>query len=489
MIKTISHFIKNIGFNMIADLSTKLVNSVLILLLSHYLGVEAMGSYSVAHTFFSFGLLFSYWGFGNLLTREVAKDRQSYSKFLSNFGVIRIVFGIISIVAINMISAQLDYTQQTHQAITILSFGILANTLINLINALFIAFEELKYLSIISFTVSILRLITSFLVLQFGGSVSTVMIFYTITEYASLLISAIFASHFLNTFHFEFNFKFSLDQIARAFPFFWIAILVILDSRVEILIISLFFNETLVGYYTAMNTIIGGVSLFSEGLRNAVFPIFARYQIEAPERLGEMLLMLGKYILLITFPVTIIVFFLAEPIVFLLFDPGYGTTVSLLKIVIWSFIGYSLTVVAIRLLMVHNLEKKVVLSLFVSGTLTVVLNLLLAPQLGVSGIAIARLVTTYALLFLCLYFLDKQGYKMIDLSVLARIVAASAALFITVSFLQSANLYLSLLAGLVLFAGIIWLTRVIQPKDIKLWKDVIRAILNRSNKTEVQTKS
>jgi len=463
---------------MVADLSSKLVNSLLILLLSHFLGVSAMGSYSVAHTFYSFGLLFTYWGFGNLLTREVARNRHNYSKYISSFGIIRIFFATIAILVINIIAINLDYSERTRLAIQIISIGILANAIINLIYALFIAFEELKYLSVISLIVSIIRIFVSFLVLKLGGSVVTVAIFYTVMEFASLLISLALASSFVKDFQFDFDFKFSIRQIIQAFPFFWIAILVILDSRLEIIIISIFFNETSVGYYTAMNTIIGGVALFSEGIRNAVFPILARYQIQAPEKVGGMVLMLGKYITLVTFPISIGVFFFAEKIIYLFFSDDFMVSITLLQIVIWSFIGYSLTVVAIRLLMVHNKENQVVLSLLISGIITIVFDILLAPLYGVVGIAIVRLITSYVLLLLCAYFLYKLGYRIIDLSSLFRIIIASGILFLTAYFLFPLNPYLGIFLGYALFGSIIWLTKVIKSKDIILWKDIFYNIFN-----------
>jgi len=479
LIKTVSTFIKNIGFNMVADLSTKLVNSILILLLSHFLGVAAMGSYSVAHTYFTFGLLFSYWGLGNLLTREVARSRDNYHQYLSNFSIIRLTFAAVSILIINLIMTRFDYTQQTQVTIQIISIAILAGTIINLINALFIAFEELKYLSAISLTVSLLRIAVSYLVLRLGGGLLAIAISYTALEVLSLAISMAFAAHILKDFKFAFDLKFCINQIIKAFPFFWIALLVIFDSRIEILIISFFFNETQVGYYTAMNTLIGGVALFSEAIRNAVFPILARYQLQAPEKVPGMILMLGKYISLITFPIAISIFFFAEKLTFLFFDPGYTISVTLLQIVIWTFIGYSLTVVAIRLLMVHDKEKQVVLSLFISGALTLTASFLLAPRWGITGIAIIRLVTSYVLFFLCIFFISKQGYRIIEFSVLLRILFASLALFFTTYFLFPLNPYLSLLVGLSVYGGIVWLTRVIDSQDIKLWKDIFSNIFTR----------
>lgn len=486
MIKTISLFLKNIGFNMIADLSNKLVNSVLILMLSHFLGVIAMGSYSVAHTFFSFGLMFSYWGFGNLLTREVARDRTTYSKYLTNFSAIRIVFAIIVIAAINIIVINLDYIEQTKAAIQIISIGILANTIINLIFALFIAFEEIKFLSAISLTISIVRLITFYLVLKLGGRVVTIAVFYTITEFLSLSISLFVAKYLLKEFHIEFDIKFCFQQIVKAFPFFWIAVLVILDSRFEILIISLIFNETAVGYYTAMNTIIGALALFSEGLRNAVFPLFARYQIYNPVQLRKMVVFLVKYIMLVTLPIVVIFYFLSEEVTLLLFGSGYQISADIFRITVWTFTGYSLTVVAIRLLMVHDKERQVVQSLFVSGILTIILNILITPKVGLIGVAAIRLVTSYVLLILCIFHLSKQGYQFFNVKTTVRIIIANIVSFLIVYLFISINIYVGIILSYVLYFGVIWIFKIINANEIQLWKDILHNIFSKSSDLSIR---
>lgn len=466
---------------MIADLSNKLVHSILVLMLSHFLGVVALGSYSVAHTFLSFGLMFSYWGFGNLLTREIAREKKSYNKYFVNFSAIRIVFASLAIVAINLIVLNLGYIEQTKSAVRIISFGILANTLINLIFALFIAFEEIKYLSIISLIVNIIRLVIFFIVLSFGGNVITVSIFYTVTEFVSLIISLIFTMKLVKVFQFEIDLAFCIQQIVKAFPFFWIAVLVIMDSRVEILIISLFLDEGAVGFYTAMNTIIGGLALFSEGIRNAVFPLFARYQIYDPDQLKKMVHILVKYILLITFPITIIFYFLSDQIVYLLFGSGFQITADILQITVWTFTAYTLTVVTIRLLMVHDKESEVVISLFISALLTIVLNILFTSRVGLISVAVVRLFTSYLLFFMCVLFLSKKGYQFLRISFLFPIISGNLLFFITAYFLDAINIFIRLLLGVIVYIGIIVIAKVVNTKEIKLWRDVINNVFRVSH--------
>jgi stage V sporulation protein B len=461
---------------MLADFSAKLANALLILMLSNFSGISAMGTYSIAHNFFSLGLLFSYWGLGNLLIREVSKEKNNVNKYLSNFAIIRIIFAIIIILAINIIAPNLNYSEQTLQTIQIISLSILASTLTNLIFSLFIAFEEIKYLSIISLIASLFRLSFSFAALKLGGSIIAIAILYTFVEYLTLLISLTFVSKIGKDFLPLFDLQFSLKQIIRAFPFFLIALLVVMDSRMEILIISFYLNEIEVGYFTAMNTIIGGISLFSEGLRNAIFPIFARYQKISPTNLKQLNLILGKYIALVTFPVAISGFFFAGKLVSILFGSQYGISASLLQIAIWTFISYSFTVVAIRLLMVNGQENRVVLSLLISGTLSIILNFVLVPRNGIISVAFVRLITSYLLTFLCLFFTHKLGYPPIQFSVLIKIIMVSIILFLFIFFLKQIGLIIAIISGNLIYLLLVWVLHIISNKDIQLWKGVLRGI-------------
>ena len=472
---------KNVGFNIVADLSTKLANALLILMISNFLGISTMGAYSIAYNFFSLGLLFSYWGLGNLLIREISKEMSNVNKYLSNFVLIRLIFAIIIIIAINVIARNLNYSEQTLQIIQIISYSILASTLTNLFYSLFIAFETIKYLSIISLTVSLIRLSISFVVLLLGGSIIVVAILYTVIEYLALLISLVFVRKIRQKFKPVIDVQFSLNQIIRAFPLFLVALLVVMDSRMEILIISFYLNEFEVGYFTAMNTIIGGLSLFSEALRNAIFPVYARYQKDSPKILRRLNLILGKYIALITFPLSISCFFLADKLVSFLFGSQFEISASLLQIVIWTVIGYSFTVVAIRLLMVHGQENRVVLSLFISGSLTILLNFLLVERNGIVSVAVVRLITSYVLTILCCFFTWKSGYPPISFSAFIKILISSIIFFLFTFFLKRIGVFIAIGSGIILYALLIWVLKILTIKDIQLGKDIFKGIFELSS--------
>jgi len=480
LIKTISQFIKNIGFNMIADLSVKLSKSLLLILISNALGVSSMGAFSIALTYIGFGILLSNWGFGNLLTREVSRENSNYSIYLSNFIILRITFAIIATIIINIVISFFSYNHETISVIRIISLSLIATTIIKLIYSLFIAFEDLKPISIVFFITSTIRLLISLVVVFLGGTIIQISVYYTIVEYLTMILCGIITIKRLSNFQFHFDYKFALSQISIAFPFFWIGISAMLDTRVEILILSFYFNEAIVGYYTAVNTILGGVTLFSEAIRNAVFPIVTRYQKDSSVILKKTVHLLGKYILLITVPISILIFFFADEIIFFLFRDNFHISVTMLRITIWIFIFYSYSVVLSNLLMAHNKERVLALFLLFSGLLTVLLNLLVAPIIGVIGIAIVRLITSVIMFVLPLYFHKKEtGYGIVSLSTVLRILLCGFAMFIIIHFLSPYNLWFSSLLAVIIYIVGLFILKVTLLDDISLLKKVMSNLVKR----------
>ena len=177
-----------------------------------------------------------------------------------------------------------------------------------------------------------------------GGGLITVAIIYSVIEFLVLIFSTILTFRFISNYQFIFDLQFALGQIKMALPFFWIGILVMLDTRTEILILSWFFSERIVGYYAAVNTILGGLTLLSEGVRNSIFPIVTKLQKTSPEKLQQVVSLLGKYLLLITIPISILVFFQGENILMLLFNSRSPLSILKLQITVWIFISYTLKV-------------------------------------------------------------------------------------------------------------------------------------------------
>ena len=475
MIKTISQSLKNIGFNFIADLSIRLSKTLLIIIISRFLGVASMGAISIGLTYLGFGILFSNWGFGNLLTREIVRDQTNYNKYLTNYAILRIIFASIAILVINLIVTYLNYSKETILVIRIISFSLIPTTIIRLYFSTFISFEKPLYICIISLISNLLRLVISFTAVLFQCTIIHLAIIYSTVEFLSLIMSTFIIIRFLPKYKVDINLKFALSEIIRAFPFLGIGILTMLDARSDILIISLFFTETDVGYYTAVYTILGGLTLISEAIQKSIFPIVVKFQKSSPTKLKEIGFFLSKYVLIVTVPLSILVFIFSEELVSLLFGNKFQETTILLKILIWTFISYSLTIILSSLLIARDKEKFVGISLLVSGIFSVILDLIFVQFFGVTGIALIRLLSSLIMFILCLYFhFTTTGFGVMKLNTTIRIFLGGTLMYVLCYFLITINKILALVTGLLIFITALLILRVIKPKDIELWQKITK---------------
>jgi len=475
VIKTISQSLKNIGFNFIADLSIRLSKTLLIIIISRFLGVASMGAISIGLTYLGFGILFSNWGFGNLLTREIVRDQTNYNKYLTNYAILRIIFASIAILVINLIVTYLNYSKETILVIRIISFSLIPTTIIRLYFSTFISFEKPLYICIISLISNLLRLVISFTAVLFQCTIIHLAIIYSTVEFLSLIMSTFIIIRFLPKYKVDINLKFALSEIIRAFPFLGIGILTMLDARSDILIISLFFTETDVGYYTAVYTILGGLTLISEAIQKSIFPIVVKYQKSSPTKLKEIGFFLSKYVLIVTVPLSILVFIFSEELVSLLFGNKFQETTILLKILIWTFISYSLTIILSSLLIARDKEKFVGISLLVSGIFSVILDLIFVQFFGVTGIALIRLLSSLIMFILCLYFhFTTTGFGVMKLNTTIRIFLGGTLMYVLCYFLITINKILALVTGLLIFITALLILRVIKPKDIELWQKITK---------------
>jgi O-antigen/teichoic acid export membrane protein len=185
-----------------------------------------------------------------------------------------------------------------------------------------------------------------------------------------------------------------------------------------------------------------------------------------------MLHILRKYIIIFTFPISTVTYLYAQDIIFFLFGSGYTVSVTMLKIVVWFLCGFSLTVVNTRLLIVNEKENQVVLLFFISGILTLILNLILTPRFGIIFVAYIRLLTAYIMFILSTIFLFFQGYKFERPKNYIKILLACLIMIITANVFNSHKPFLGSIVSLTVYILFILVFGVITPKDMKLWKSI-----------------
>jgi O-antigen/teichoic acid export membrane protein len=120
-------------------------------------------------------------------------------------------------------------------------------------------------------------------------------------------------------------------------------------------------------------------------------------------------------LLLVSTGIALITTLLATYFTLIIFGSKFLATVPILRIYVWSNIGTALNMLIQQVLISENLTKNVSLTIFFGMVTNVVLNVLLIPRLGMSGAALASLIS-YMIPFLSLYMFKKTRTLLINIA-------------------------------------------------------------------------
>ncbi len=182
------------------------------------------------------------------------------------------------------------------------------------------------------------------------------------------------------------------------------------EAQSDTIILSGFHGEEEVGWYNAATTVAYSLIIFSQAFRFAIYPRMSRHAQNSPEALWNLFNQSVRMLAIFITPVTAGIILLAPGIVAFVFGHEFGPTVQVLRIIMLATFFVFLNEPNVRMMLVHDHQRRLTLFLLISATLNVLLNLILAQKYGASGSAVAR-VSSMMLYFLFsfLYITRVQG--------------------------------------------------------------------------------
>lgn len=181
--------------------------------------------------------------------------------------------------------------------------------------------------------------------------------------------------------------------LVESWPLILGAVASMINMRVSQILLGTMTNDSLVGNYSAAVRI-SEIWLVIPGiLGSSIFPalISAKRRNEAVYR--KRILQSSYYMAVVVLPVALIVSLWADPIAHLLYGSRYVTAGSYLAVLIWSGVPYLVFFVFGQMFYIERLLRMSLYVAIVVIVLNVSLNLLLIPEYGGLGAAVATLVT------------------------------------------------------------------------------------------------
>lgn len=389
---TTRRVLQNSFLNLVAGVSQRIGQALIFILVARLMPGEAPGSLKLATTYTSVLLAFSFWGLDQLLIREVAKDTEQASRYLSGFATLRLMLALLLWLGLFLILPLLPYTPASKQLILVMTFTIIPDSITNIYHSLWIAFENVKAISVIMLFFSVVRLLGGVVLLWLGRPIVFIAYLFLAVALVEMFTNVWITHRCPDLVHFrrQIDFSFWIANLKAATPLIIVSFVLIIEYQFDVVILSLFRPEEEVGVYGTASTLLTFLLFLTRSYQLAIFPVISRAYHSSPSYLKSVYTRSFKFLLLGTVAIAIGVTLISEELITFVFGPEYQEAGYILSVLVWALVISGINVPNSRLLIVASQQRVMAYFALLSTTGNLALSLWLVPRFGGAGTAWAR---------------------------------------------------------------------------------------------------
>lgn len=462
---------KNTAYLVSAFVGQKLLSFLYFTIIARTVGVDGVGRYFLAVSFTTIWSVFVDLGLANVLVREVAKFPEKAQKLLSNVLGLKVIFAVLTVIAVHVMARMLDYPDETRLMISIASVVMVLDSVHLVFYAVMRGFQNLKWEAVGVVSGQALTITLGSIFLVSGMPLPFLIV--------ALLCGSTWNvawSVWMMRRHFRISVDFRLDSsIVRFFwqvtvPFALAGIFSRVYSYIDSIMLSKLVSETAVGIYSVAYKVAFAFQFLPMAFAAAIYPAMSEYYVTSREKLGKLFYASLQYLLVIAVPLAFGVAGLARPFIVSVYGEPFLGSVLPLQILIFSLIFAFLYWPAGSLLNACDRQAKNTLVMGITMVANIILNAVLVPALSAVGAAIAALIGN-AILFMGA-FLYARSITVFDsrkFAVVAAKVALSAAVMLAaVMYLKEMMNFVTVVPfGAVVYVGILLVTGALTVSEIK----------------------
>ncbi len=414
--KEFKSLMSNFSFLFLINIANYIFPLLTIPYLVRILGIEKFGLLSFATSIITYFMILSDYGFNLSATKEISINRNKRDKINEIFSSVMILKVIIMVIGFIILLLILLLTPRfnTYWYIFLFSYGnVLGQVLFPI--WFFQGLEKMKVVSILNIISKCIFTIAIFLFIKKESDFFLVPIFSSLGFVVIGLVSL-----FIVVFKYKVSFipqkKSNLYKYLKdGWSLFISNISVTLYTTTTITFLGFYTNNTIVGYYSVADKIISVVRSIISPVSQVLYPYLCNLSQENPRKvldINKKLAIYGGFVMLIC---SVVIYFFASNIMFLIFHNKDSESIGVLKILaIIPFLVFLHTVFALFTMIVFGKNKEYRRIIVSAAVLNLVLCCITIPLFGFIGAAIASVIVETYLLFRYVLYTETHHLKIFD---------------------------------------------------------------------------
>ena len=390
---------RDVQWSFISIATASLSHLLLRIILGRELGPEGLGVYTLVFTIYIFGMQFAAFGIGAALTKyiaefsdDLAKTREYISSGMVGSIIAGSLMGVILLLLSGTISIIIFNIPEMHDLliITAICFPFIAihKAVIGALNG----FRSMKAYAFLNIALNASVLIISvFMVLYLNMAVTGAVLGFVIPTIILGLISVLFVRSYL-----MFPNKSLLqNKILKDVLHFGFYVVLgnsigYIYTHIDSLMIGYYLDETEVGFYAVSIILVQGITLIPSAVQRVTSPMIARsYAKKEYDSVQKLLRSVTLKVFLISLMLSLFLLIFGRTLIISIFEEVFLPAYLPLLILLIGYTIYSMFMsIGTFYASIGHVQLSYKIAFF-SAVLSIALNVLFIPRLGIIGAAIA----------------------------------------------------------------------------------------------------
>lgn len=461
---------RRIAYNVVFNSALKVVSTVFIALLSirlitGYLGQEGFGEYATVLAFFAFFGAIGDLGLATVTTREIARRDDEEATILGKIAALRLVASISLILIAPIILFFLHYRNEVKFGIFIAVVALLFAQLSTLLHSIYQKRLKMDRVAMVEFIGKCLQLGLIYLVVRLDlGFTALVGVLLANMGFNAGLVFLI--SRSIVRFSLKFDTAFWRVFLKDSLPLGAMAIITFLYFKMDTILLSFLRPAAEVGIYNVAYKIMENLVFFPAMLAGLILPVLSRAYRGDREKFQEIAHKTAKVFLILVLPIILGMIFLAPDIIRIVSGSGFEASADVLRILAFSLGGIFFGHYFNMLILVGNIQKKLMFLLLGVACINITLNIMLIQALSYRGAALASAVTELLVVLVSGILVGYKTGFIPKPDGLVSILASACAMGITLYFLTPGPFILVGVGAVLVYALSLWVLKAITHEEI-----------------------
>ena len=423
-------YFKNTSWPMAEKIIRIIAALVIVVWVTRYLGPTNLGILTYAQSFVGLFAAFSTLGLNTLLVRELVMEPKDKYVLLGTSFVLQTLGSTILLGLLFIAVLVNDNDDLTNKIIIILGLLTFLNSF-NVIGSYFQSVVKYKMPAMVGVIGLVISSIIK-IILIFNQSPLLHFVYVLALDTIILVIGTVYiysrSEQLISKWHFSFSKSKSL--LRDSWPLILNVIFVSIYMKIDQVMIKELMDATSAGHYGAAVTLSQAWYSVPVIISSTLFPAIVNAKKNNEILYYDRLQKLYNLMVILGISIAIPLTFMSEWIVDILYGKDFQPTAKVLTIHIWAGVFVSLGVSVSKWVLTENLQRIGSINLFIGMLTNVILNFILIPKLGISGAAMATLISQAISVFFAPMFFKKTRPSSIMMfkaltfsSVLSRVIS------------------------------------------------------------------